>query len=517
MDTSQPASHPPLEIVSIADTCSTALQNMPPLEIWLKEFGLPVSASLVPLMSLQTAFMTPWLPAESCSRISRLMLWLMAIDNVLDAPDDRRAADRAGSDPTDARVRAWHRVLAGHDSGAASPDPMARALADLVASLERDGRPELVAVWRESMHQTLDGMAHERRATRTAATGGQLPPLADYLTHGARTIGVEQQVTALWTLLDEPDLPHRLPVLLGALRQAAIAIRLLNDLRGHHRERDEGKVDALALGLTEQEAYARAQTAIDDCRRVLAPLTAAGYGSAVALERAALWHARMYHRFDPVRPDGPAPSPLPAGPTTTPTPATDTTPSPPSNNPGTTTDTRPTPRTPRSKEAPPMGIEQEVLSEQKALSEQEVLDAIASGGECDGKELAALFDRLEPVDTALLIGTWQGGGFERTSENARLLTQMRWYGKRFVDADHVEPLLCRDEQGAVFSFEEMGLATLHEVVFRGKPSTAMVYDQLPIIDHFRRLTDDVLLCVMDKKGAPADCFFHLTRVQAPTP
>ncbi|WP_274911676.1 DUF4334 domain-containing protein [Streptomyces sp. WZ-12] len=150
-------------------------------------------------------------------------------------------------------------------------------------------------------------------------------------------------------------------------------------------------------------------------------------------------------------------------------------------------------------------------------TEQEVLDAIASGGECDDAELAALFDRLEPVDTALLIGTWRGGGFERSSESARLLTRMRWYGKRFVDADHVEPLLCRDEQGAVFSFEEMGLATLREVVFRGKSSTAMVYDQLPVVDHFRRLTDDVLLCVMDKKGEPADFFFHLTRVQAPTP
>ncbi|MEU5188977.1 DUF4334 domain-containing protein [Streptomyces klenkii] len=40
----------------------------------------------------------------------------------------------------------------------------------------------------------------------------------------------------------------------------------------------------------------------------------------------------------------------------------------------------------------------------------------------------------------------------------------------------------------------------------------MVYDQLPVIDHFRRITDDVLLCVMDKKGDPADFYFHLTRV-----
>ncbi|MGG2460917.1 DUF4334 domain-containing protein [Streptomyces sp. RGM 3693] len=486
---------------------------MPRLEIWLKGLGLPVSTALVPLMCLQTAFFTPWLPSETCYQISRLTLWLMAIDNVLDAPeapetpgepdpsrrprgreepgdgntlDVRNASDSAGPDPADARVRTWHRVLAGRENGSASIDPMARALAEIAEGLHHGGRPELVALWRKSMHQTLTGMDRERAAARTANAGGGAPRLTEYLEHGAWTIGVEQQVTALWALMDEPGLSRRLPVLLGALRQAAIAIRLLNDLRGHHREQHEGKVDALAIGLSEPEAYERAEAALGTCRRALAPLTSAGYGSAVALERVVLWHARMYHRFDPVRPGRAVSAALPG-------------------EPDGAAHTRHTPFAHRPKEAPPMDIEQEVL------------DVIASGGEYDSTKLAELFDRLEPVDTALLIGTWQGGGFERTSENAALLAQMRWYGKRFVDADHVEPLLCRDEQGAVFSFEEMGLATLRGVVFRGKQSTAMVYDQLPVIDHFRRLTDDVLLCVMDKKGDPADFFFHLTRVPRPVP
>lgn len=458
---------------------------MPRLEIWLKELGLPVDTALVPLMCLQTAFITPWLPSESCYQISRLMVWLMAIDNILDAPeawDTPDAPDPACPDGTPARVRAWHRVLAGHESS--SDDPMARALSQIADALQRDGRTELLAVWRESMHQTLIGMRREHEAARTAAAGGGTPHLADYLRHGAWTIGVEQQVTALWALIDEPDLPQRLPLLLAALRQAAIAIRLLNDLRGHQREQAEGKADALAIGLSEQEAYGRAEAALAQCRRALAPLTAAGYGSAVALERVVLWHARMYHRFDPVRPGGPATPPLPGGP-------------------GSTAHTR------QAQEI------QEVQESQESQEIQSVLEVIASGGEYDNKQLAKLFDRLEPVNSALLIGTWQGGGFEHTSENAALLASMRWYGKRFVDADHVEPLLCRDEGGTVFSYEEMGLATLREVVHRGRQSTAMVYDQLPVIDHFRRLTDDVLLGVMDKKGAPADFYFHLTRVSTP--
>ncbi|MFG2225161.1 DUF4334 domain-containing protein [Streptomyces sp. NPDC048644] len=464
---------------------------MPRLEIWLKELGLPVDPALVPLMCLQTAFFTPWLPAETCYQVSRLTLWLMAIDNVLDAPETSEAPSAPGSagpDEPEARIRAWHRVLAGH--GHNGDDPVACALVDIAGGLDRDGRPELLAVWRESMHHTLIGMRREREAARpTAAVGSRESQLTDYLRHGAWTIGVEQQVTALWALLDEPDLPRRLPVLRGALRQAAIAIRLLNDLRGHHREQAEGKTDALTIGLSEQEAYRRAETGLEDCRRALAPLTAAGYGSAVALERVVLWHARMYHRFDPVRPGRTAASPLPG-------------------RTGGATHIQLTPPVPEPRKIPPMSIDH---------VEQEVLDTIASGGEYDRTKLAELFDRLEPVNTDLLIGTWRGGSFERTSTNAALLAEMRWYGKRFVDADHVQPLLCRDEEGTVYSNEEMGLATLREVVHRGKQSAAMVYDQLPIIDHFRRLTDDVLLCVMDKKGDPEDFVFHLTRVPAPTP
>ncbi|MCC3769863.1 DUF4334 domain-containing protein [Streptomyces sp. UNOC14_S4] len=447
-------------------------------------------------MCLQSAFFTPWLPSESCYQTARLTVWLMAIDNVLDAP--------GAADGTEARVRAWRKVLDGQ--AAEADDPVARALAEITEVLRRDGRPELTTVWRESMRQTLVGMVRENTATRTAAAGGGLPRLTDYLLHGAWTIGVEQQVTALWALMDEPGLPCRLPVLRGALRQAATAIRLLNDLRGHHRERSEGKADALAIGLSEQEAYRRAEAGIEGCRRTLAPLTAAGYGSAVALERVVLWHARMYHRFDPVRPGRAAARPLPGG------------------GPGATGPTRHAPSVHRPREAPPMGIEQEVPSKRQV---QEVLDAIASGAsgasgtsgasgaEYDRARLTELFDLLEPVDVGLLIGTWRGGAFENSSENAEQLAQMRWYGKRFLDADQVEPLLCLDEDGQVYSYEEMGLATLKEVVRHGKQSTAMVYDQLPIIDHFRRLTDDVLLGVMDKKGDPVDFYFHLTRVSVP--
>lgn len=60
------------------------------------------------------------------------------------------------------------------------------------------------------------------------------PGRADRSRAESWSIGVEQQLAALWTLMDEPDLPWRLPALRSVLRHAAQAIRLRNDLRDRH-------------------------------------------------------------------------------------------------------------------------------------------------------------------------------------------------------------------------------------------------------------------------------------------
>jgi aryl-alcohol dehydrogenase len=148
--------------------------------------------------------------------------------------------------------------------------------------------------------------------------------------------------------------------------------------------------------------------------------------------------------------------------------------------------------------------------------EQQLLEVVKSGGELDNETLERYFDKLEPVDADFLIGSWKGGVFEHSSDDYKMMDQMRWYGKRFVSRDHVEPLLCRREDGSVYSFEEMGLATIREIAFRGRTSAAMVYDQLPIIDNFRRVSDDVMLGYMDKKGGTSDLYFSLVRVPDPT-
>ncbi|MFC0040826.1 DUF4334 domain-containing protein [Actinomadura rayongensis] len=140
------------------------------------------------------------------------------------------------------------------------------------------------------------------------------------------------------------------------------------------------------------------------------------------------------------------------------------------------------------------------------------LDLITAG-EPDLDAVAAAFDACGAVAPAALRGTWRGGLFSSGGGLAARLTRLNWYGKRFHDDEDVDPLLCRSADGGLYSYDGMGLARLREVTYRGVPSAAMIYDTQPIIDHFRRVTDDVVLGAMDAKGQPHVLYFHLTRVE----
>jgi hypothetical protein len=57
-------------------------------------------------------------------------------------------------------------------------------------------------------------------------------------------------------------------------------------------------------------------------------------------------------------------------------------------------------------------------------------------------------------------------------------------------------------------------ARLREVTHRGVVTAAIVYDSLPVIDLFRRVSDDVRLGAMDMRGLPAPFLFVLRREDA---
>lgn len=162
-------------------------------------------------------------------------------------------------------------------------------------------------------------------------------------------------------------------------------------------------------------------------------------------------------------------------------------------------------------------------------------------------EALEIFDAAPAVEPDFMIGTWHGAEVPTGHPMDGLLAASGWWGKQFVDAETVHPLLFPDAAGEklwplnpVLAFSGAGLATklplLHRISVakpivalrpllrarsakarlrttrcRGVDTATMVYDQLPINDVFRKLSDDAVLGAMDLRGESQPYFFVLRR------
>ena len=117
-------------------------------------------------------------------------------------------------------------------------------------------------------------------------------------------------------------------------------------------------------------------------------------------------------------------------------------------------------------------------------------------------ELDGLWQDCSPVPADALLGSWRGSDFATGHPVHEMLLGSRWHGKRFDSVAVAHPLICRDENGELFSDRELGkgLASLWNIEFRGEVTAAMVYDGQPVVDHFKAVDDDMLLGVMNGKG-----------------
>ncbi len=140
-------------------------------------------------------------------------------------------------------------------------------------------------------------------------------------------------------------------------------------------------------------------------------------------------------------------------------------------------------------------------------AEKELLEMIQSNKAYTPAAVMALYEQLEPAPADFMIGTWYGGKFDGGLEP----NPINWCGKRFVDANTVEPMLCRKEDGSVYAWDNWGEAQLREVKWGGKVQATLIYDKHPMMDYFRKVTEDVVIGLGDIKGRPTDFFFWLKR------
>ena len=159
------------------------------------------------------------------------------------------------------------------------------------------------------------------------------------------------------------------------------------------------------------------------------------------------------------------------------------------------------------------------------------LEAHRSGAGPD--EALAFFDTLPAVPVEGMTGRWRGTELPTGSPLDGLLTAYGWWGKEVLDAETVHPLLFHGRAGPYpvnpglvplsllrrrpslaharllrgiavaarpLARTRRPAARLRTVTVRGVASAAMLYDALPIVDAFRRVSDDVVLGLMDVRG-----------------
>ncbi len=164
-------------------------------------------------------------------------------------------------------------------------------------------------------------------------------------------------------------------------------------------------------------------------------------------------------------------------------------------------------------------------------------------------EALSMFDNAEPVEPDDLIGMWRGAEVPTRHPLDGILAASGWWGKEFIDSETVHPLLFRSRDGmrawamnpilvpvqwalkvrmpsfaypllrpAISALRPVlqtrrPRARLRSVTYRGQSTAAMVYDQQPVIDVFRKVEEDVLLGLMDLRGSSQPYFFVLQRHQ----
>lgn len=159
------------------------------------------------------------------------------------------------------------------------------------------------------------------------------------------------------------------------------------------------------------------------------------------------------------------------------------------------------------------------------------------------------FRELSPVEPHELAGLWRGRSIPSGHPFDGVLENLGWFGKRFTSDRRADALLFRSGERRLVAidpkriplrlalrFHRLGktraarnllsylqrrlrangpVASVQMLSFDGLASAAMVYDEQPIVDHFRRIDGKHVMAVMVISGDDRLFFFELERVEAP--
>lgn len=128
----------------------------------------------------------------------------------------------------------------------------------------------------------------------------------------------------------------------------------------------------------------------------------------------------------------------------------------------------------------------------------------AEGGKVAPAELDEIWSALDTVRPEEILGKWKGSEFDNGHPLCGALAAMGRYGKTFNSVLDAKPMIMQGPDGELFSDVESGKgeASLWLIEFRGECTATMVYDGQPVFDHFKKVDENTLMCIMNGKTLP---------------
>ena len=235
-----------------------------------------------------TAVVGPWATPDQLRLPARMVLWAYTFDDHL----EQNVTDRGELDEF------VDRCLAVVHTG--QPDLGNSLLASL--SVWQDelarlpGYPPLAALWKEKFASCLRGHRYDwivGWARESAAD------VAEYLDH-ADSISLWLVNLPRWVTYGGDELPAHLDVLVPAVDDLSVAVRLANDLATIDRERNEPGQNNILMydGVTEDWVRHQITARLTSSRQRLAPLVDKDFLPAIGISRLTEWATGIYNGTD---------------------------------------------------------------------------------------------------------------------------------------------------------------------------------------------------------------------------
>jgi Terpene synthase family 2, C-terminal metal binding len=274
-----------------APVVALGLEILADLRNWAARHPDCLSSTPMEAMAMSAAFISPWRTARELRPAARLFIWTYALD---DHVDQHIATRRELDDLLDACIA----VTRG--SHPANGHPLVAALAEWQDDVSRQPLyPALARLWTEKFGKTMDGMRYDWIAAQSRSSGHRPSDVQEYLE--ISTDGVTMWIVHIprWASYPHDDLIDALDVLVSALDDIAVVVRLANDLVSADRELSETSPNNILMyGVSEDWVRAELARYAQSARDTLAPLLATGFPPAVELHRQLDWTIGFYARAD---------------------------------------------------------------------------------------------------------------------------------------------------------------------------------------------------------------------------